>query len=132
VEVLGAGAFMAWPAIQELRFEAGSRLRVIGSRGFVGRVQLALAVIPSPVEVIEKRAFSDSLTLQGLRFEKGSRLQRIEEKVFLTCPYMNWADVPSGAVAEETFKVVAHVADDDGSARQPGQFNALLSIPAAG
>jgi hypothetical protein len=37
-----------------------------------------------------------------------------------------------GAVVEGTFKVVAHVADGDASARRRGQFNALLPIPVAG
>jgi hypothetical protein len=68
-------------SIEELRFERGSQLRLIGQRAFMETV-LETIVLPLSAKELRTECFSNWLCLILVLFERGSQLGRIGPRMF--------------------------------------------------
>jgi hypothetical protein len=85
VEVIEAEAFSGKENLIQVRFEAGSQVKTVGSDAFGNCKSLQSICIPASVEMIEAGAFINCNQLKTITFESKSNLKEIELGAFAGC-----------------------------------------------
>ena len=94
VTSLGDNVFAGRNKITEVKFEAGSQLKTIGTSSFEGCTALEKIDLPEGLQSIEGRAFSGCTALQNIKLP--SSLTNIGYKAFADCTSLKSIDLPKG------------------------------------
>jgi hypothetical protein len=84
---------------EEVRFEAGTNIEVLGRCSFRKFRSVKSIVIPASVKVIQDKCFSigplQNSRLESVTFEAGSQLSTIESLSFVFCPLLKSITIPA-------------------------------------
>jgi hypothetical protein len=94
VEVLGKSCFESCRTVENVTFENGSQLRIIGPSALSGCKSLTIIAIPASVVKIEDEAFSQCNALEYCIMDESSSLISIGKKSFMNCRSLRSFDVP--------------------------------------
>ena len=93
-------AFRACGALEQLFFESGSRLAVIGEGAFYACASLKSFTVPTTVTLIAQKAFYACGTLQELSFAPNGKTLHVEADAFAECTALVSVALPPHVVAD--------------------------------
>lgn len=82
--------------LENVVFENGIQIKIIGERTFAGCTSLERIYIPASVETIAYYTFDNCINLKQVIFEENSKLISIGMGAFYNCEALQSIDIPSG------------------------------------
>ena len=93
---IGDRAFLGATGLEEITFEEGSKIEVIGFQTFESATALQTIRIPARVKEISVEAFRNASSLVEVAFEEGSKLEFIGDNAFDGATALQTIHIPSG------------------------------------
>ena len=93
---IGDRAFLGAIGLEQITFEEGSKIEVIGFQTFESATALQTIRIPARVKEISVEAFRNASSLVEVAFEEGSKLEFIGDNAFDGATALQTIHIPSG------------------------------------
>ena len=106
VTYIGDRAFLGATGLEQITFEEGSKLEVIGFETFASATALQTIRIPARVKEISVEAFRNAISLTEVTFEEGSQLEFIGDDAFNGATALQTIHIPAGVghIGEGAFR----------------------------
>ena len=103
---IGDRAFLGATGLEQITFEEGSKIEVIGFQTFESATALQTIRIPARVKEISVEAFRNAISLTEVTFEEGSQLEFIGDDAFNGATALQTIHIPAGVghIGEGAFR----------------------------